>query len=81
MARATKRPKAKPEAWFVPVRGSYLPVSAAGWWTYLPFTAYLVFSLFAGIEDTSSTAIAILFIAPNWIAATAILTYVAARKS
>jgi hypothetical protein len=81
MIRKTKRPKAKPGAWFVPVRGSYLPASAAGWWMYVPFVAYLVFSLVAGINETSSKAVAVLFVVPNWVAATVVMTYIAARKS
>jgi hypothetical protein len=76
-----KRPKAKPGAWFVPVRGSYLPSSPAGCWTYVPFVAYLVFSLIVGVNDTSSLAMAVLFIVPNWVAATVIMTYLASRKS
>jgi uncharacterized MAPEG superfamily protein len=83
MAKKTKnkRPKAKPGAWFVSVRGSYLPASSAGWWTYIPFVAYLIFTLIVGINDTSSSAVAILFIVPNWVAAAVVMTYIAARKS
>jgi hypothetical protein len=81
MAKKTRRPKAKRGAWFVPVRGSYLPASPAGWWTYLPFVAYLVFALVAGFNYTSSTTEAILFIVPNWVAAAVVMTYIAARKS
>jgi hypothetical protein len=76
-----KRPKAKPGAWFVAMRGSYLPASSAGWWTYVPFVAYLISTLIVGINDTSSSAVAILFIVPNWVAATTVMTYIAARKS
>lgn len=83
MSRKTKsrRPKAKPGAWFIPLRGSYLPASPAGWWTYLPFLAYLIFTLVVGINDTSSTSVAILFIVPNWVAAVVVMTYLAAKKS
>jgi len=83
MTKKTKnrRPQAKAGAWFIPIRGSYLPASAAGWWTYLPFVAYLIFSVIIGINDTSSAAVAILFIVPNWIAAAVVVTYIAARKS
>lgn len=76
-----KRPKAKPGAWFIPVRGSYLPASTAGWLTYIPFVAYLVFTLAVGVNDTSSYAVAVLYIVPNWVAATVIMTFIAARKS
>jgi hypothetical protein len=81
MPTKTKRPKAKPGAWFVPVRGSYLPSNAAGWWTYIPFIAYLVFAVVVGFRDTSSRSVAILFIVPNWVAAAVVMTYIAARKS
>jgi hypothetical protein len=77
----TKQPKPKPGAWFIPVRGSYLPASPAGWLSYVPFIAYLVFVLVGGLHETSSLARAVLFIVPNWVAAMVIMTYVAARKS
>jgi hypothetical protein len=76
MARKTKTQK-----WFIPVRGSYLPNNWLGWFTYLPFTAYLVFALVFGWRDTSSTNQAILFIVPNWIAAAAVMTWLAKRTS
>jgi hypothetical protein len=76
-----RRPKAKPGAWFVSVRGSYLPASTEGWWTYIPFVAYLTFALIVGIKETSSLAVAILFIVPNWVAAAVIMTYLASKKS
>lgn len=81
MPKRTKRPKAKRGAWFIPVRGSYLPASPAGWWTYVPFVGYLVFSLVIGINQTSSKTLAVLYIVPNWVAATVVMTYIASRKS
>jgi hypothetical protein len=81
MSKRTKRPKAKRGAWFVPIRGSYLPASAEGWWIYVPFVAYLLFALVAGFNYTTSTAAAVLFIVPNWVAAAVVMTYIAARKS
>lgn len=73
--------KSKKQKWFKPVRGSYLPNSWQGWLTYLPFTAYLIFALIIGWQHASDTGQAILFIAPNWIAATAVMTWVAKRTS
>jgi hypothetical protein len=73
--------KSKNAKWFIPVRGSYLPNSWQGWLTYIPFMAYLIFVLVYGWRDTNSTAQAIMFIAPNWIAATVVLTWVAKRTS
>ena len=73
--------KSKKDSWFIPVRGSYLPNSAAGWLTYIPFTAYLVFALVYGWRDTDTTAQAVLFIVPNWVAAAAVMTWIAKRTS
>jgi hypothetical protein len=79
--KRNKRPKVKPEAWFVRIRGSYLPASPAGWWLYVPFVTYLVFSAVVAINGTSSNTLAVLYIVPNWVAAAAVMTYVAALKS
>ena len=81
MVMVKNKSKHKKNVWFKEVRGSYLPVSKAGWLTYIPFLAYLLFSAITGVKYTNSIAMAILFIVPNWVAATAIITYVAARKS
>jgi hypothetical protein len=78
-SKTSKRTVTK--AWFKPVRGSYLPNSGAGWLTYVPYVAYLVFSLVVGWRQTSSNELAVLFVVPNWIAATAVMTWVAARES
>ncbi len=73
--------KVKKGAWFVAIRGSYLPVSWQGWLTYLPFTAYLVFAVVMGWQQSNTVSKAILFIVPNWVAAAAIMTWVAKRTS
>lgn len=76
-----KTPKARKGAWFVPVRGSYLPASIAGWLTYIPFIAYLLFTMIVAWEQASSHLVAVLYIVPNWVAATAVLTWVARRTA
>ena len=76
---ASRRPK--PGAWFVPLRGSYLPASPAGWLCYLPFVAYLLFVAYLGHHTTTSLGVALLLIVPNWVAASVVLTWFAARKS
>jgi hypothetical protein len=73
--------KKKKQKWFVPLRGSYLPASRAGWLTYIPFVGYLVCALLAGLHETSSYVAAALFVVPNWVAAAVVMTYVAARHS
>ncbi len=79
--KVLKKLKRKKDAWFVPIRGSWLPVSWQAWATYVPFTAYLVLTLVVGWQQSSSHAMAVLYIVPNWVAATAIMTYVAKRTS
>ena len=63
------------------LRGSYIPCSWQGWLTYIPFTAYLVFAVVMGWQEADSPSKAILFIVPNWVAATAIMTWIAKRTS
>ncbi|HSW78688.1 MAG TPA: hypothetical protein VLF88_01570 [Candidatus Babeliales bacterium] len=76
MAKRTKKKK-----WFIPVRSSYLPNSWQAWLLYIPFTAYLVFSMVVGWNQMDTASQAILFIVPNWVAATAIMTWIARRTS
>jgi membrane-anchored protein YejM (alkaline phosphatase superfamily) len=76
-----KLPKHKKGAWFVAIRGSYLPVSWQGWLSYLPYIFYLVFSMEAAKYVTNSTLAAVLIIVPNWIAATVAMTWLARRTS
>lgn len=79
--KRTKLPKHRKGAWFVAVRGSYLPVSWQGWLTYLPFTAYLVFAMIVGTQTTHAVGETILFVVPNWVAATIVMTWLAKRTS
>lgn len=71
----------KKDKWFKPVRGSYLPNNWKGWLTYLPFVAYLAFSVVFAWQYASNNGQAVLLIVPNWIAATAVITWVAKRTS
>lgn len=79
--RKTKSHSKKPGAWFVKVRGSYLPASMQGKLTYIPYLAYLGFALVVGLNTTDSLAQAALFIVPNWVAAAVVMTYVASHNS
>jgi hypothetical protein len=73
--------KTKSQKWFVPVRGSYLPSNWRGWLTYLPFVAYLAFSAVYAWQAANNWLQAVLFIVPNWIAATLVMTWLAKRTS
>lgn len=73
--------KSKKQKWFIPVRGSYIPNNWKGWLTYIPFSAYLLFSFCFGWHITDSVAKATVVILPNWVAAAAVMTWVAKRTS
>jgi len=81
MAKKTPKLKHHKGTWFAQVRGSYIPVSWQGWLTYIPFVAYLVYSLVVAFDYTGNTLKAILWIVPNWVAATVIMTWIARRTS
>lgn len=68
-------------AWFVRVRGSYLPAGWQGWLTYIPYAAYLIFSIVVAFAYTGTTPKAILWIVPNAVAAAVIMTWLAQLKS
>jgi hypothetical protein len=76
MNTKTKLKTEKNNKWFIKIRSSYLPNSALGWLTYIPFV-----SVIAAFKDTSHTLIAILIIVPNWVAAAAIMTFIASNES
>lgn len=80
MAKKSKL-KVRKGAWFIRLRGSYLPVSWQGWLTYIPFTSYLVYSLYVAFVYTGNNLKAVLWIVPNWVAATAAMTWLARNKS
>jgi hypothetical protein len=73
---------AKNKAWFVKTRGSYLPCSWQGWFTYVPFIAYLLGSF--GYDDISghcSYGNLLYTMIPQWIVATVVMTWIAKHKS
>ena len=73
--------KSKKDLWFIPVRGSYLPNNWLGWLTYLPFTAYLLFAAVFAWRTSVDYAQGLLIAVPNWVAAAAIMTWIAKRTS
>jgi uncharacterized membrane protein len=81
MIKKTPKLKHRKGAWFTQIRGSYIPVSWQGWLTYIPFVAYLVYSLVVAFDYTGNSLKAVLWIVPNWVAATVIMTWVARRTS
>ena len=76
-----KSPKKVTPGWFVPIRGSYLPRSWQGWLTYLPFAGYLIFAAVYSADMSNNLAQFLLYVVPNWTAATVVMTWIAKRMS
>lgn len=76
-----KLPKPRAGAWFVPLRGSYLPATWQGWLTYIPYLFYLFFTL-VYINSVSSTLLntAIQTI-PFWVSGAVVMQWLAGKKS
>ena len=73
--------KVKKGAWFIKLRGSYIPVSWQGWLTYIPFVSYLTLVLVDATNGEHTALGAFYIIFPQWIAAAVVLTWLASKKS
>lgn len=73
--------KKKSGAWFVKIRGSYLPASWQAWSLYVPFTVFLLTVLFAAARTQHSVSDMFYMIFPQWVAAAVVMTWIAAQKS
>jgi len=69
------------QKWFIRVRGSYLPNNAKGWLTYIPYLSYLVGVLEFVLARQYDFWISMYIVVPNWIAAAAVMNWIAARTS
>ena len=67
--------------WFKKVRGSYIPNSWEGALTYIPYVAYLLASYLYAMLYFGYSATSLFIIVPNWVAAVAIMNYIASKKS
>ncbi len=81
--KRSKLPKPRKGAWFVPVRGSYLPASWQAWLLYIPYTAYLVVTLWMIVQNAQYTQsmLPYLSLVPYWVAGVAVMTWIAKQKS
>jgi len=80
--KGTKKPsRSSHQKWFIRVRGSYLPQSSQGWLTYIPYVTYLLGSLIYVIHHNYDLWISVFILIPNWVAAAAIMNWVAANNS
>jgi hypothetical protein len=80
MAKKSLR-KTKNSAWFIKVRGSYLPNSWQGWLTYIPFVGFLVWSAIVLYSKIGDAAIATIFYFVVMVCSAVVMTWIAARTS
>lgn len=76
-----KSQKSTKNKWFIKIRGSYLPKSWQGWLTYIPFLAYLIGVLVFVVSSNYSLWQSLFWVIPNYVAAAAIMTWLANNKS
>ncbi len=88
--------KARKGAWFVKVRGSYLPASGKGWLTYIPYIFFIIvgfgavfnsllscFTTYSCGGGTITTILLydIIILIPYYVALIVIMHWIAKRKS
>lgn len=78
--KQAKLPKLKKGAWFVPVRGSYLPMTWQAWFLYVPYASYSIATLVMVIERAQSWQ-DYLALVPYWVAGLVVMTWIAKQKS
>jgi hypothetical protein len=74
-------PKPKKGAWFVKIRGSYIPCSWQGWLLYVPFIAFLVTVMQATIRDAHSMSDALYQLFVYFVCAGVVMHWIASAKS
>lgn len=92
----SKIPKPRKGAWFVKLRGSYLPASWQGWLTYIPYIMLIVLGLLyvfspvlncINYDFCDSNALplmmlnAFVVIVPYFVALVVVMQWIAKRKS
>lgn len=76
-----KIPKLKKGAWFVRVRGSYLPMTPQAWLLHCAMVGSVFAVISAAYSDTRSIALVILSTTLEIIGIGTIFTYIAAKKA
>jgi hypothetical protein len=76
-----KKQRSKRTYWFYKVRGSYLPVSWQGWVLYVPYIAFLYVSLQYALSSRTTPADVFFVVFPQWVAAAAVMTWLATIHS
>lgn len=73
--------KTKNKPWFKKIRHSYIAVNIYGALMYIPYAAYLLYSLYIPFHYINNKQLALLIVLPNWIGVTLLMTLFAKYKS
>jgi len=76
-----KRPVAKKGARYVAYHGNYIPASWQGWLTYIPYTGFLIGSMWYVYATRDQIYEIPLRLVPYWVSAVVVMLYVARRKT
>jgi hypothetical protein len=74
-------PKPKKGAWFIKIRGSYLPCSWQGALTYIPMIAFLITVMAAATRDSHSVSDALYIMFPYFVCTAVVMHWLASNKS
>jgi len=72
--------QSKQQAWFKPLRGSYIPITWMGWLMYVPYIGYLYLTYIL-LMSNRPVLDTILFLIPYWIAGVVVMHWFAKLKS
>jgi hypothetical protein len=67
--------------WFKKVRGSYIPNTWQGLLSYFPYVLYLVLAYYYSMVYYGYSLTSLFIIVPNWVAAVAVMTWIASKRS
>ena len=73
--------KKRNDAWFIKLRGSYLPCSWQGWALYAIYAAYILGIVAYVTVNHYDRLQAVFWVFPNWVAALVVMTWIAKAKS
>ena len=77
---STQKKHTKKQAWFKPIRGSYIPIHWKGWLTYIPYVAYLYLTYVLLVPNRPPLN-TILFLIPYWVVGVIVMHWIAKSKS
>lgn len=79
--KSKKLPKLRKGAWFVPVRGSYIPATWQGWFLYVPYVLYIILVCLIVFRENEPLTTKAIMLIPYLVSGLLIMTWIAKKKS